>query len=399
MDSGPTVGTAQDGPSLNGDARQHAERLRALGIAICKPDPAKKKPTYPRWGTRSKEAGDFGPGDMIGAIGGPLSDANRPGHALVIVDLDTAEAVEQADEFLPATTMEEGRPGKPRSHRYFLVPLESIPEWAESAAEQASAAARELAGHPGPFKKAFHRADNDKTVVDFIGTGGQAVCPPSVHPSGERREWAGGAPGEPSIVRFSDLWLAVCRLAESCGCKPASGTRWPWEDRPGPPPHCHQKEGSTGTTGAGVEARAVGYLAKIPGAVSGQRGHARTFCAARVLVYGFDLGAERGFRLLKDFYNPRCEPEWSDRELWHKVEDADRLAYHEPRGWLLNASRRAGPANEESRGTESARSAHDDLKPIESPDDPHRLARLYLEQHCRHSDGLTWRFWREEWHR
>jgi len=46
---------------------------------------------------RSKEAGDFEPGDMIGVIAGPLSDANRPGHALVIIDLDAPEAVEQAD--------------------------------------------------------------------------------------------------------------------------------------------------------------------------------------------------------------------------------------------------------------------------------------------------------------
>jgi putative DNA primase/helicase len=35
----------------------------------------------------------------------------------------------------------------------------------------------------------------------------------------------------------------------------------------------------------------------------------------------------------------------------------------------------------------------------EAADDPHRLARLYLDQHCRHADGLTLRFYREEWHR
>jgi putative DNA primase/helicase len=39
------------------------------------------------------------------------------------------------------------------------------------------------------------------------------------------------------------------------------------------------------------------------------------------------------------------------------------------------------------------------LKPNEAPDDPHRLARLFLDEACRHKDGLTLRHWREEWHR
>jgi hypothetical protein len=224
------------GAELNGDARQHAALLRSMGFALCKPDPAEKKPTYSRWGTRSKEPADFAPDDMIGILGGPLSDGNRDSHALIIIDLDAPAAVEQADEFLSPTAMEEGRAGKPRSHRYFLVPRDSIPDWALSTAEQASAAAVDETGHPGPFKKAFRLAD-EKVVIDFIGTGGQCVCPPSLHSSGECREWTGGAPGEPAIITFPDLWLAVCRLAEACGCKPPSGCKWPWEDRPDPPRH------------------------------------------------------------------------------------------------------------------------------------------------------------------
>jgi putative DNA primase/helicase len=37
-------------------------------------------------------------------------------------------------------------------------------------------------------------------------------------------------------------------------------------------------------------------------------------------------------------------------------------------------------------------------KVLEAADDPHRLARLYLDGH-RHADGLTLRYWREEYHR
>jgi putative DNA primase/helicase len=36
--------------------------------------------------------------------------------------------------------------------------------------------------------------------------------------------------------------------------------------------------------------------------------------------------------------------------------------------------------------------------PNEAPDDPHRLARLFVQQCC-HTDGLTLRYWRDEWHR
>jgi putative DNA primase/helicase len=39
------------------------------------------------------------------------------------------------------------------------------------------------------------------------------------------------------------------------------------------------------------------------------------------------------------------------------------------------------------------------VAPIEEADDPHRLARLFLAEKCRHAEGLTLRYWREEWHR
>ena len=306
-----------------------------MGLALCKPDPAEKKPTYPRWGTYSKEAADFQFGDMIGIIGGPLSDGNKPGHALVVVDLDTAAAVAQADEFLPVTAMEEGREGKPRSHRYYLIPVASIPSWAESRAPQAATTAKEMFGHSGPFKKSFQHADTNKTAIDFIGTGGQANCPPSLHAaSGEQREWTGGGPGEPTVVEFENLWLAVCRLAESCGCKPASGCSFPWKDRPPLP-----RIASTARTSRRTEkpeSRAIAYLAKIPGAISGNCGHQQTFSAARAIVFGFDLGPKVGFQILKEHYNQRCQPEWSDQELWHKAHDADLLPYRKQRGWLLN---------------------------------------------------------------
>ena len=71
---------------------------------------------------------EFGPGDGVGLLCGPLSNGGNPGHALVCVDLDSPGALARADEFLPDTGMIEGRPAKPRSHRYYLVPNSTIPD-------------------------------------------------------------------------------------------------------------------------------------------------------------------------------------------------------------------------------------------------------------------------------
>ena len=37
------------------------------------------------------------------------------------------------------------------------------------------------------------------------------------------------------------------------------------------------------------------------------------------------------------------------------------------------------------------------LAPNEAADDPHRLARLFIDQSCKSDDGLTLRYWREQW--
>lgn len=307
-------------------ASRAAEWLRLHGFALCKPDPKEKKPTYPKWPTFSKEPTDFADGDMIGILGGPLSAGGKPGHALVIVDLDAEAAIDQADEFLPPSAMAEGRESKPRSHRYYLVPAASIPPWAESKAPQAADAAKKATGHPGPFLKHFADRETGRGVIDFIGTGGQCVCPPSLHASGEPREWDGGRPGEPGVVEFIRLWRAVCELASACGCEIPDVVPRPPAGRPvhpAPP----------------IIDRAAKYLAACEPSVSGSGGHRRAFFAARAVVYGFDLGPDVGYELLRDHWNARCLPPWSEKDLRHKCESADRVPFDRPRGWLRDAER------------------------------------------------------------
>jgi len=80
--------------------------------------------------------------------------------------------------------------------------------------------------------------------------------------------------------------------------------------------------------------RAIAYLAACPSAVSGQAGHNQTFAVTQALVSGFCLKPDIALRLLRDHYNPRCEPPWSEKELQHKVDSAQQHPSSKPRGWL-----------------------------------------------------------------
>jgi hypothetical protein len=71
----------------------------------------------------------------------------------------------------------------------------------------------------------------------------------------------------------------------------------------------------------GLVRRARAYLATIEGAISGQRGHHRTFRVACVLTHKFGLTFAEAWPLLLE-WNETCEPPWSERELHHKLSDA-----------------------------------------------------------------------------
>lgn len=356
-----------------------AHVLRKRGFALCKPDPGTKSPTAKGWPVRSLEPRDFRDDDMLGIMGGPLSDGGQRDHALIIIDLDAPQAVKRADDYLPATAMVEGRASKRRSHRYYLVPFDSIPEWAESTADQGSKAAREATGHPGPFVKPFGNCETKAEVLKLIGTGGQCVAPPSTWVSkdgtrSERREWEGGAPGEAAVVPFLQLWGDVCELANACGAKiPDAMPR-----QPGPRPRT-----------AGLWERALDYFKKVQPAISGQNGHAAMFWAARVLVQGFCFSPEDAFQFLIAEYNPRCEPPFNEKEIRHKIDNADRCPFKKPRGWLLE-TREPIPTPNGKPSTNGKHSTHDPKPdtPKPTPEDSEpptgtRLILAYFQQRYR----------------
>lgn len=84
--------------------------------------------------------------------------------------------------------------------------------------------------------------------------------------------------------------------------------------------------------------RARRYLSAMPPAISGAGGHDATFAAACALVKGFGLSVDEARPLLKEF-NARCDPPWSDRELEHKLTQADTTSDAQPRGYLVGSNR------------------------------------------------------------
>ena len=80
--------------------------------------------------------------------------------------------------------------------------------------------------------------------------------------------------------------------------------------------------------------RARRYLSAVPGAVSGQGGHAHTFTVAAKLVRGFGLSDVDALSLLSE-WNRSCNPPWPARELARKVHEARQRSRAFTPGFLL----------------------------------------------------------------
>jgi hypothetical protein len=165
----------------------------------------------------------------------------------------------------------------------------------------------------------------------------QSVCPPTPGTDGNARKW-NVQPTTPPAPLPEASYVAL----ETIGVEKARKVEAPAGDGNGKAVGAAARTRRRGPLS--VEDRAVKYLAKIEPAISGQGGHDKTFGAACRVGPGFDLPEATTLWLIRDHYNPRCEPPWSDKELEHKVQDAYRVEAE--RGWLLKGrsarSRRYG---------------------------------------------------------
>ena len=137
---------------------------------------------------------------------------------------------------------------------------------------------------------------NDEPI-DVRSDGAYAACPWSCNSAGVLYEWVDG------IVPAADL--------------PQIELSWLRERAPRRVVLPALASGDAGT----AYQRARGYLAHIEGAISGQRGHDRTFRVACVLMIKFGLTLAEAWPLINE-WNEQCEPPWSEKELLHKLQDA-----------------------------------------------------------------------------
>jgi hypothetical protein len=179
-----------------------------------------------------------------------------------------------------------------------------------------------------------NRKNHRGRPIDVRGRGGYFVAAPSVNGNGPYA-WELG-PDERALADAPDWLLAWCEK----------------EEKPPPPPQLppHLSR-STADGRKSIVERALAYLATMPGAISGQRGHDRLMDAARVVVYGFDLGPETGYQILAEHYNRRCDPLWTEKELRHKCAEADTVPFGKSRGWLLEQSTWRRPRQNRQGGT------------------------------------------------
>lgn len=218
----------------------------------------------------------------------------EPSGWLIDVDLDHPRAVELADQFLPPTPAQFGRPSKPRSHRLYRV--------------------------KSPVATTKHKSKSAGMIVEVRSTGSQTVFPGSEHESGEAIEWE-DEEAEPAEIDTAVLLAAVKRLADSI--KVELGERRA-EASPGP------KKADSGAapqaspvTPCERQRRCLQAMLRMQ--LPDQRDGSGRLFAAACRVVEHDLDDEAGLTTIAAYAHQRPFPkEWTRAEILQRIRDAER---------------------------------------------------------------------------
>jgi putative DNA primase/helicase len=224
-----------------------------------------------------------------------------------------------------------------------------------------------------------------------LGCGGkaaQSVMPPSRHASGCVYEWLPGL--SPAEVETAELPAELVEFIREHTRKPS----------PQPLATKRPAEPSRNGTGPTPLDRCLRYLEKIEKAIQGAGGSDPTFHAA-CECWKFGLSEDAAWHAMNWFNQNRCEPPWSGYELRHKLDSARQdVEAREQFGCRLNEGRPEGKggfsAGSDRKPTPEATEAPE-AEALESVDDPHRLARLLVDEGRTPEGEATLVYWRDEW--
>jgi hypothetical protein len=154
-----------------------------------------------------------------------------------------------------------------------------------------------------------------------------------------------------------------------------------------------------------IHERARKYLALCDPAISGCAGHSATFRVACALIHGFCLDPEQAYQMLRDEYNTRCMPPWSEAELRHKVASACAAPNRKARGYLLGNDVAAPPPAGPSASPPRTKAIYDPAylqeftaELSETIDDEYLEARSEFTCHNRSPAGLLHKILRQGEH-
>lgn len=213
------------------------------------------------------------------------------GHGFFVFDVDDVNAfimfmMENGYELpIDTLTVNTGRDGL---HYYFLMP--------------------EGMGTMRNAVRIGKTETNPKGFADIRATGGQVVAPGSIHPdTGKAYSY-----GSTAAIAACPVWLVELLNTHNV------------------------KEAYTGERGrVAIESddvfavdRARQFLEKCEAAIEGQAGDHATF-AASARCRDLGLSEAKTLDLMLEYFNPRCQPEWTVEELEQKIANAYRYSQGE----------------------------------------------------------------------
>lgn len=160
-------------------------------------------------------------------------------------------------------------------------------------------------------------------AIRILAKGSQTVAPPSTHEKGGAYTWCMDKGPDQTQLAECPPWLVS--LLKAGDDQPVGLTS---------PTPAVVPQGPAKAELSPYD-RAKIYLSKCDPALSESGGHSQTFKVACKLVKGFGLNTDEAYELMWTHYNPTCQPPWTEKELQHKIDEAEKSPG--PVGFLLDA--------------------------------------------------------------